>query len=249
MPALTLRRETSIGALRAFNSLPRSSTNPYLLPTFHSPAGSSLASLIEPLSPIRPPSRRSSPKKTPSPPRKARSSASSSIFGAFVSALKGKKRVGPQHRTPPRADTRNGHSAAALRKMPSCPGGGTTWDQRFLQRRRRLLVPPSPVKYDDMDIDMAVGDDGDGAQHVVAHRGMLNFASSSPDPFGTPPWTPTEAGMRAPPLSPVEMNGSPDSVRSRRRRERERSAVKSLQILGVEASGAVRQQYGQAWEV
>ncbi|KAF5381632.1 hypothetical protein D9615_005542 [Tricholomella constricta] len=226
-------------AYRAFNSMPRAN-NPYL-PILHSSAANSFASLIEPLSPVRP-SRRASPKKTPSPGRKARSSVSTSIFGAFVNTLKGKRRA-KQQRSPTRSPA--GASALVIRKMPSSPG--------LTRRRRQASLPYTPSKFpDDTDMGFAAGpgpeDDeaGDHAQYitVMTRRRRLTIATS-PDPFKTPPRTP----IRAPPLSPVELNESSESVRNRRKRDRERSFAKSLQILGVEAGSAVRQQYGSVWEV
>ncbi|KAG5642944.1 hypothetical protein DXG03_001862 [Asterophora parasitica] len=245
--------------------MPRTN-NPYL-PMLRSPAANSFASLVDPVSPVRP-SRRSSPRKTPSPNRKARSSVSISIFGAFFNTVKGKKHSGPQLRSPNRSPAGSGSkNTAILRKMPSFPGLRNRSQLRSPLQRRRIHVsqisaPHSSWKHSptfecfdlagaDADMDSAepsVENDeaGDEGQYVtVMPRRRFLSVTSSPDPFRTPPRTPATA----PPLSPVEFNGSPESIRSRRRRDRERSFIKSLQILGVEATGAASQQYARAWDL
>jgi hypothetical protein len=74
----------------------------------------------------------------------------------------------------------------------------------------------------------------DLAQYLMTTRGN--------NPFRTPPQTPLNADIDmgpSPPLSP--MDNSPESLRGCRRERR--SQMKSLQILGPEACGAVVDQW------
>ncbi|RDB24364.1 hypothetical protein Hypma_008396 [Hypsizygus marmoreus] len=122
------------------------------------------------------------------------------------------------------------------------------------ERRRRWEARQGKGKPMASDDGEGEGDDEGGlgpAQYLFTSRSRTSLGSgvsSILNPFKTPPATPMaidgdeEMHMDEPPLSPV--GNSPDSAKSQRRRRAERSRMKSLQILGPEACGAV----ADGWE-
>lgn len=193
--------------------------------------------------------RRSPLKKSPSPLAKnvkRRSSASTSLFGSFVRSMKIKPKKGGK-------SPRRSGSIFRMRSMP----GISRWAEISPKRERHRLIDErrkqratggSPRRVDDAmtvdnqsecgDEDMELGP----AQFLPAmwHAGSRN----SLDPFKTPPCTPTEDVYGTVDAPLLYVDNTPDSMRSRKRAERSR--MKSLQILGPEASGAVREKWEKA---
>ncbi|GLB41172.1 hypothetical protein LshimejAT787_0903870 [Lyophyllum shimeji] len=237
---LPLRRKPSADDYGTFSTMPRT-TNHYL-PILRNLAATSFTSLGSPLSPVSPTcSRRASPKKTPSPQRKSRSSTSTSVFGKVVEKLK----INPKGR----AKTASGPAPKSPLRSPGLRGkrsfsGVGMWEEHSPQRlHQERLAELRRLRTARRAIEMEMEDGDDQAQYLTT-RGA--------DPFKTPPCTPTDAVL----LSPVEMNleGSPDSARSRRRQtERavqvQRSGMKLLQTLGLDAREAVLEQCRKALEV
>ncbi|KAG6856522.1 hypothetical protein H0H87_003610 [Tephrocybe sp. NHM501043] len=212
------------------------SSNPYRR-TIYSP------SLV---SPVRAASL--SPRNTPSPKRKGRSSASASIFTSFVRALKikpkGKKPV-PKLGSPISINSttamslkRDGYNKQGLQRVRSVPAAAN-WNLYTPQRpvQRRVSSPG-----DDMDIN---GDQDASPVQVLSY-------DPQEDPFATPPRTPVTPLLSKGLNSVGTPDNSPESARSRKRRAVERSRLKTLQLLGPDACMAVRDRFGdakRAWEV
>ncbi|KAG6889547.1 hypothetical protein C0995_016674 [Termitomyces sp. Mi166 len=187
-----------------------------------------------------------SPKTTPSPKRKARSSASTSVFTSLISALKlkskGKKPAqklpSPARPAVPISPNEERHAKPGLQRACSVPVIGT---QKHITRRQRNASSNDSME---VDSDEEVGKEVCPTQYL--------YYDVSENPFATPPCTP------ATPLSPMMLDNdvetpasSPDSTKSRKRRAVERSRMKTLQFLGPEAHMAISEQYGDVrrWEV
>lgn len=235
-------RETSVDDYRTFSTMPRNSN--HYLPIFQNLASTSLSSLARPLKPTSPSyGRRTSPKKTPSPQRKSRSSTSTSVFGKVMERLKINSKG---RKTAPKSPLRS----PGLRGKRSFSGVGR-WEEHSPQRlHQERLAELRRLRAERRAIEMNAEDRD---RHDDAQAQYLTTLWIT-DPFKTPPCTPTDA----PPLSPVEMNGaasdSPDSARSRKRQAEkvvqvQRSGMKLLQTLGLDAREAVLEQCRKALEV
>ncbi|KAG6916227.1 hypothetical protein DXG01_007810 [Tephrocybe rancida] len=234
MRSLSPQANTSPNRYRAFNSssMPRTN-NPYHR-NIYSPG------VVSPIRQVN-----LSPNTTPSPKRKARSSASTSLFTSFVRALKinpkGKKRVQKLASPLTVSPIQNEYGKRRLQRVRSVPVTAK-WDSYSPPKSRNAVVSNSG---DGMDVD------GGNVEGRTSPAQYLYYEGHE-DPFATPPCTP---------LTPLLSNGlnsigtpesSPDSVRNRKRRAVERSRMKSLHLLGPEARLAVGERFGnakRAWEV
>lgn len=110
----------------------------------------------------------------------------------------------------------------------------STWKQAD---RRKSIASSA----DGMEVDV----DGEEVGEEVGPTWHL-YCDASEDPFATPPCTP------GPPLSPMMLDEDAEapasgasSVQSGRKRKAiERSRMKTLQLLGLEACRAISEQYG-----
>ncbi|KAF8066888.1 hypothetical protein FPV67DRAFT_1496862 [Lyophyllum atratum] len=242
MPGLMLKRETSLDGYRTFASVPR---NNHYLPILHSPASHSLSRYPGSLSPVSPHFGRRpscSPKKTPSPPRKTRSSTSASTAGKFMNKLKSGAKV---LRLLPKSPVRPG-AGGALHKKRSFAGVGW-WEEHSPQRLHNLRIAELRRLRDARPAMIANGerewDDGEdrwnGDEDMLVQ--VLEFGPQATDPFATPPVTPTHVV----PLSPTGLNmivprdADSDSLRSRKTRAVERKSTKLERTLGPESIDAV----------
>ncbi|KAG6884407.1 hypothetical protein C0993_011402 [Termitomyces sp. T159_Od127] len=169
------------------------------------------------------------PMITPSLKHKARSSASVSVLTSLISALKLKSKG------------KKSAQKVLSQRARSLPPAGT---RKQIARRRCIASSADGMEVEEEEEDF--GEEVCTTQYV--------YYDASENPFATPPCTPVTR------LSPMMLDdeaeattSSPDIIQSRRkRRDVERSRMKTLQLLGSEACMAISEQYGDmrisAWD-